>query len=121
MLKDFEVTFSHRLLIAALLIVFVLDSEYILFTPHLLASDIHQSLPMCVPSSINKLSNASQLAFPNVTDCLEASSISWDFIDKIIYINARYSTDRNEDMLRDFLPVFRKSKEDVIRFDGLYE
>jgi len=118
MLKDFEVTFSHRFLFAALLIVVLLDSEYLLYTPHLLTSDIHQSLPMCVPSSIKTPINASQFAHPNVTDCLEASSISWDFIDKIIYINARHSTDRNEAMVRDFLPVFQKSNEDIIRYEA---
>jgi len=73
---------------------------------------------MCVPSSIKTPINASQFAHPNVTDCLEVSSISWDFIDKIICINARHSTDRNEAMLRDFLPVFRKREEDIIRYEA---
>jgi hypothetical protein len=76
---------------------------------------------MCVPFHTKTPINASQFACPNVTDCLEASSISWDFIDKVIYIYARHSTDRNEAMLRDFLPVFQKSNEDIIRFDDLYE
>jgi len=65
------------------------------------------------------LNKPTQYAFPIVEDCLEAASISWDFIDKIVYINARDAWDRNEAMLRDFLPVFQKSDEDIIRFEAL--
>jgi len=94
--------------------VFLLDSEDLVNNPQLLISDAPQSSPVCAPTSTLKRANSSQWALPNVTDCLEAASISWDFIDKVIYINARHSTERDEAMLRDFLPVFKKSSEDVI-------
>ena len=79
------------------------------------------SNPLC-PSPIidlRLLNSSPQYAFPIVEDCLDASTISWDFIDKIVYINAKQATDRNEAMLRDFLPVFKKSNEDIIRFEAL--
>lgn len=111
----------YRLLLFVSLCVFLLDSEDLVNNPQLLTSDAPHRSQMCAPSSTKKLANSSQFAFPNETDCLEAASISWDFIDKIIYINARHSIDRNEVMLRDFLPVFKKSSEDVIQFDETYE
>ena len=74
--------------------------------------------PLCPSSHLSSESfNRSQFAFPIIEDCLEAASISWDFIEKIIYINA--ANERNDAMMRDFLPVFRKSSEDIIRFEAL--
>lgn len=76
--------------------------------------------PPIVKYTINNITSPTgQLALPIVEDCLEAASISWDFIDKIIYINAREATERNKAMLRDFLPVFRKSNDDIIRFEAI--
>jgi hypothetical protein len=86
--------------------------------------DIIQSLNLpnrnLCPSTnaTNKSTPTGELGFPIVEDCLEAASISWDFIDKIIYINAKHATERNEAMIRDFLPVFQKKSKDVIRFEA---
>jgi hypothetical protein len=78
--------------------------------------------PPIVKQTINNITSPTgQFASPIVEDCLEAASISWDFIDKIIYINAREATDRNDAMLRDFLPVFQKSDDDIIRFEAITE
>jgi glycosyl transferase, family 25 len=90
---------------------------------HLVISDVQTGptpSPLCPSSPLSTESlNRSQFAFPIIEDCLEAASISWDFIEKIIYINAAHSTERNDAMTRDFLPVFRKSSEDIIRFEAL--
>jgi len=76
--------------------------------------------PPIVKYTINNITSPTgQLALPIVEDCLEAASISWDFIDKIIYLNAREATDRNYAMQRDFLPVFQKSNDDIIRFEAI--
>ena len=99
----------YRLLLFVSLCVFLLDSEDLVNNTQLLTSDAPQSSPMCAPSSTKKLANSSQWAFPNETDCLEAATISWDFIDKIIYINARHSKERNEAMLRDFYLCLRRA------------
>jgi len=85
--------------------------------------DIIQSLnkKILCPSTTenNKTTPTGELGFPIVEDCLEAASISWNFIDKIIYINAKHATERKEAMLRDFLPVFQKISTDVIRFEAV--
>jgi hypothetical protein len=92
-------------------------------TVKLVNSDVQRDpipSPLCPSSPLSsERFNRSQFAFPNIEDCLEAASISWDFIDKIIYINAEDSIERNEAMLRDFLPVFQKKSEDIIRFEAL--
>ena len=77
---------------------------------------------LCPPfekSSSNITSPTGELALPIVEDCLEAASISWNFIDKVIYINANEAIDRNDAMLRDFLPVFQKKKEDIEEGEGV--
>ena len=74
--------------------------------------------PPIIKKSINTTNPTGQLALPIVEDCQEAAAISWDFIDKIIYINAKQAIDRNEAMRRDFLPVFKKNSDDVIRFEA---
>lgn len=90
-----------------------LDSAHLIHTP--LGSRL------CPPflKPINLTSPTGELALPIVEDCQEAAAISWDFIDKIIYINPENSTDRNEAMLRDFLPVFQKSAGDIIRYEAI--
>jgi hypothetical protein len=98
------------------------------FSPLLNLSDlrerdfIHTNIPkLCLDPRKETIipSNNKQLALPIVEDCLQAASISWEFIDKIIYINAVGSIDRNEAMLSNFLPVFQKNNEDIIRFEAI--
>jgi len=115
--------FQNRLWFIPIILVFrFFDTYFINDGP--LSTNIGEEIPspICPPfvkQTYNMTSPTGQLALPIVEDCIEAASISWDFIDKIIYINARQATDRNEAMLRDFLPVFKKQKNDVIRFEAL--
>ena len=113
---------NARILIILLFISFTIFYDAA-FVPMILSTkfDLH-SKPICPRQELfNRSSPTGELALPIEEDCLEAASISWDFIDKIIYINPAHSKDRNTAMMRDFLPVFQKSSNDIIRFEAFAE
>jgi len=98
---------------------FILLEDILINFQELPKSIQQNSLCAASPSYFSQPQNVTQFALPIMDDCLEASSISWDFIDKIIYINAKKATERNKAMLRDFLPVFQKDSTDIIRFEAI--
>jgi hypothetical protein len=113
-----------RVIVAAALLVTAFEGE--LYIPAIaadpaLATAPHHLGTAHIAAASAKAANASartDIALPSASHSAAAASISWDFIDKVVYINSAEATERNEAMWRDFLPALGKAPSDIIRLEA---
>jgi len=71
-----------------------------------------------LPAKSANASARTDIALPSESHSAAAASISWDFVDKVVYINSAGAYERDEAMWRNFLPALGKAHSDIIRLEA---